>query len=224
MLDYLLDRLAESGVRSGLVVTNSRFADKFREWHASGSHAIPVQILDDGTSTNETRLGSIGDLQFALQAGSVTGDFILVNGDNLFTFSLRPVLETFRSRGNTIALYDVGSKEVAKLMGQATFDTTGRVTGFVEKPPEPPTTLASIGIYVYGGEVRGLVDRYLAQGGSRDRTGDFVAWLHKEVSVFCHPIPADAGVWFDIGSFDQYEEANKAYGGGPIDRNAFVEK
>jgi glucose-1-phosphate thymidylyltransferase len=221
MLDHLLDRLAESGIASGLLVTNHRFARNFTDWYRGGSHAVTVQIVDDGTETNDTRLGSIGDLQFVLKTGDVRDDFVLVNGDNLFTFSLRPVLETFRRRGNTIALYDVGSKDVARLMGHATFDSSGRVTGFVEKPTEPPTTLASIGIYVYRSDVRGLVDRYLAQGGSRDRTGDFVAWLHQQTEVFCHAIPAEAGVWFDIGSFDQYEEANRAYGGAPIDRRDF---
>jgi glucose-1-phosphate thymidylyltransferase len=221
MLDHLLDRLAESGIESGLLVTNRRFARNFTEWHRGGSHAVAVQILDDGTESNETRLGSIGDLAFALETGDVRDDFILVNGDNLFTFSLRTVLETFRRRGNTIALYDVGSKEVARLMGHATCDASGRVTGFVEKPPEPPTTLASIGIYLYRRDVRDLVGRYLSQGGSPDRTGDFVAWLYQQTPVFGHPIPTDAGVWFDIGSFDQYEEANRAYGGGPIDRSGF---
>jgi glucose-1-phosphate thymidylyltransferase len=218
MLDHLLDRLAEAGIQSGILVTNRRFAENFTKWNGRGSHALPVQILDDGTETNETRLGSIGDLKFALENGDVRGDFIVVNGDNLFTFSLGPVFESFRQRGNVIALYDVGSKDVAKLMGHATCDSAGRVVDFVEKPPNPPTTLASIGIYVYRREVRDLVNRYLAEGGSRDRTGDFVAWLHRQTPVFGHAIPADAGVWFDIGSFDQYEEANRAYGGGPIDR------
>jgi glucose-1-phosphate thymidylyltransferase len=220
MLDHLLDRLAESGIRSGWLVTNRRFFDNFNRWHSAGSHAVAIELLDDGTETNETRLGSIGDLNFALERGNIRDDFVVVNGDNLFTFSLQPVFEAFSRRGNIIALYDVGSKEVARLMGNAKCDESGRVISFVEKPSDPPTTLASIGIYVYRPQVRDLVNRYLSQGGSPDRTGDFVAWLYKQTAVFGHPIPAEAGVWFDIGSFDQYEEANRAFGGGPIDRES----
>lgn len=217
MLDHLLDRLAESGIRSGVLVTNHRFAPNFERWFAAGEHAVAMRILDDGTETNETRLGSIGDLRFGLEHANVLEDFVVVNGDNLFTFSLGPIFETFRQRGNTIGLYDVGSKEVASHMGHATCDAAGRVVGFVEKPPQPRTTLASIGIYVYQCEVRDLVNRYLADGWSGDRTGDFVAWLHNQTPVFVHSIPAEAGVWFDIGSFDQYQEANQAFGGEPID-------
>src|SRR5262245_20881036 len=165
MLDHLLDRLAESGIESGLLVTNHRFAPNFNDWYGSGSHALSLKVLDDGTATNETRLGSIGDLRFGLEVGDVRDDCVLVNGDNLFTFPLQPIFESFRRRGNTIALYDVGSKEVASLMGHAKCDATGRVIDFVEKPADPPSTLSSIGIYVYQRAVRELVNRYLQSGG-----------------------------------------------------------
>ena len=102
-------------------------------------------------------------------------------------------------------------------MGHATCDAQGQVVEFVEKPPQPPTTLASIGIYAYEQMVREQVDRYLSEGHSADRTGDFVAWLHKQLPIYAHAISAEAGVWFDIGSFDQYQEANRAYGGKSIE-------
>jgi glucose-1-phosphate thymidylyltransferase len=222
MLDYLLDRIADSGIETGVLVTNRRFAPDFERWYAAGHHSVRLNVLDDGTATNETRLGAIGDLRFGLETADVRDEFFVVNGDNLFTFSLGPVFETFRNRGNTIGLYDVGSREVASRMGHATCDSTGRVIGFVEKPPQPPTTLASIGIYVYRREVRDLVNRYLVEGRSGDRTGDFVAWLHTQTQVFGHAIPASAGVWFDIGSFDQYQEANRAFGGQPIELETMV--
>jgi len=222
MLDHLLDRIAEGGIRSGLLVTNQKFAPHFNRWYAAGAHPVSLRVMDDGTETNETRLGSIGDLRFGLETADVREDFLLVNGDNLFTFGLQPVLETFQRRGNTIALYDVGSAEVASRMGQATVDPTGRVIDFVEKPPQPRTTLASIGIYVYQRTVRNLVDEYLRAGHSPDRTGDFVAWLHKQTPVYCHPIAAETGVWFDIGSFDQYQEANRSLGGAPINLESMV--
>lgn len=217
MLDHLLDSLAASGVRSAAVVTNHKFAGTFERWASAGSHAIDLQVIDDGTETNETRLGAVGDLRFALEAAGVRGDFMVLAGDNLFTFPLDGVFETFRRRGNTIALYDVGSNEVASRMGIATCDGDGRVVGFVEKPERPPSTLVSIGIYLYRAEVRDSVSRFIAEGNSPDKIGDFVAWLHQRTAVYGHRIPASAGVWYDIGSFDQFQEANIAYGGSPID-------
>ena len=216
MLDYLLDKVAAAGLKSGVLVTNHRFFAEFDRWATQGPHAISLEIIDDLTETNESRLGSIGDLRFALETSHLEGDFLVVNGDNLFTFDLDPVLETFRQRGNTIALYDVGSLEVASRMGHVTCDESGRVTDFVEKPAKPPGTLASIGIYLYQAAVRGLVGEYLDSGNSPDRTGDFVRWLHQQVPVYTHPVRRDAGVWFDIGSWDQYQEANQAFGGEPI--------
>jgi glucose-1-phosphate thymidylyltransferase len=216
MLNYLLDRLAESGIGSGILVTNSKFIEQFRRWAAAERLPIELQLLDDKTETNETRLGSIGDLHFALEQANVTDDFMVVNGDNLFTFSLQLLFDSFAQRGNTIALYDVGSTEVARKMGHATCDESGRVIEFIEKPAQPPSTLCSIGIYLFRSEVRALVDRYLAEGHSPDRTGDFIAWLHRQTAVYAQPIPPEAGVWFDIGSWEQYEEANRAFGGGPI--------
>ena len=217
MVDYLLDRLAAAGIQSGIVVTNHRFASNFQDWAVGGPHALQIEILDDGTETNETRLGSIGDLRFALEATDVRQDFLVVTGDNLFTFALDQLFGTFRRRGNTIALYDVGSVDIARQMGHATCDADGRVLAFVEKPAQPPDTLVSIGIYLYKATVRNLVNRYVAEGQSPDRTGDFVAWLHKQVAVYGHRILHETGVWFDIGSFDQYQEANAALGGKPID-------
>jgi len=209
VLDYVVERLAGVGIDRGVLVTNRTFADQFHRWAANQPLAANLQILDDRATSNEDRLGSIGDLQFALTQGGIEEDFLVVNGDNLFTFALEGVLETFRRLGNTITLYDVGSESETAKMGVADCDTGGRVVGFREKPALPGTTVASIGIYVYRAEVRLLVDRYLAEGNSADKTGSFVEWLHQQTPVFGHRIRAEDGLWFDIGSHEQYEEANR---------------
>jgi cystathionine gamma-synthase len=169
--------------------------------------------------SNSDRRGSIGDLHFGLEQADVRGDFLVVNGDNLFTFALDKVLDTFHRRGNTITLYDVGSETEAAKMGVAQCDATGRVVGFREKPPVPGTTLASIGIYAFRAEVRELVKRYVAERNSPDMTGSFVGWLHQRVPVYAHTIQADEGLWFDIGSHEQYAAANRALAGIPSSQN-----
>jgi len=209
VLDYVVERLAAVGIDRGVLVTNRTFVDQFHGWAAKEPLAANLQILDDKATSNENRLGSIGDLQFALTQGGIQDDFLVVNGDNLFTFALDGMLETFRRLGNTIALYDVGSESETAKMGVADCDAVGRVIAFREKPPVPGTTVASIGIYVYRAEVRSLVDRYLAEGNSADKTGSFVEWLHQEVPVFGHRIRAEDGLWFDIGSHEQYDESNR---------------
>lgn len=208
VLDYVVARLTAAGLDRGVLVTNRTFADHFCRWAANQPLAANLRILDDGATSNENRRGAIGDLQFALTEGGIEDDFLVVNGDNLFTFTLGGPLETFSRQGNTIVLYDVGTEEETAKMGVADCDPAGQVVGFREKPTVPGTTVASIGIYVYRAEVRGLVDRYLADGHSPDKTGSFVEWLHREVPVYGHRIRAAEGLWFDIGSREQYEAAN----------------
>ncbi len=211
VLDYVVERLAKAGIDQGVVVTNRTFLDAFRRWADGGSLPIQLQILDDGATSEQNRLGSVGDLRFGLEHGGIRDDFLVVNGDNLFTFAVDSSLDAFRRRGNTIVLYDVGTKQEAAKMGVPRCDATGRVVAFREKPADPDTTLVSIGIYAYRAEVRGLVEQYLADGHSPDKTGEFVAWLHQQVPVYGHTIPAEEGCWFDIGTPEQYEEANRVF-------------
>ncbi len=210
VLDYVVERLAAARIQQGVLVSNHVFVDDFRRWADDSAIPVQLQILDDGTTSNDHRLGSVGDLQFGLEQGDVRDDFLVVNGDNLFTFALDRVFDTFHRRGNTIVTYDVGSQAEAAKLGVPACDSTGRLVGFREKPPDPGTTVVSIGIYAYRAEVRALVGRYLAEGHSPDKTGDFVAWLHQQVPVYGHLIRADEGLWFDIGSHEQYDEANRA--------------
>ena len=209
MVEYILEKLREAGVRSGVLVTNHRFYQHFVRWASAGLGEMELQIVDDGTTSNEDRLGAIGDLDLALRATDIREDFVIVNGDNLFTFRLAPIIDFYRAHGNTIVLYDVGSVEVARQMGIAECDESGRVVGFVEKPAEPPSTCVSIGIYLYRPEVRELVRRYLAEGHAADRTGDFVAWLHRQTPVYGYRVSKDEGIWYDIGTPEQYHEADR---------------
>ena len=192
------------------MVSNQSFLEAFQRWAADRKRLLELQIIDDGATSNDNRLGAVGDLKFALDQGDVREDFLVVNGDNLFTFSLDGSLATFHRRGNTIVLYDVGSRDEAAKMGIPVCDATGRVVGFQEKPPQPATTVVSIGIYAYRAEVRGLIDQYLAEGNSPDKTGTFVEWLHPRTPLYGHRIGAEEGLWYDIGSHEQLEAADQA--------------
>jgi glucose-1-phosphate thymidylyltransferase len=207
VLDYVVEQLGAVGIRHSVLVTNRVFREAFHRWAAQRTSGLEVQIVDDGSTANGNRLGALGDLQFGLERGSIREDFLVVNGDNLFTFPLRSTLDAFRRRGNTIVLYDVGSLAEAAKMGIATCDEAGRVIAFQEKPPQPATTLVSIGIYAYRQEVRDWVDRYLGEGNCPDKTGSFVEWLYQRTPVYGHRIEPGEGLWFDIGSHEQLARA-----------------
>jgi glucose-1-phosphate thymidylyltransferase len=214
ILGHILEKLVGTAVSRVFLVSNARFADAFTDWVSDVRlPGLELHVVNDGTTSNEDRLGSIGDIRYAAAQQGLSDDFLVINGDNLFTFALEPMLRSFRERGNTVAVYDVRSLEAASLYGAPTLDTNLRVTGFVEKPPQPATTLVSIGIYAYRAEVHCLLAQYLSTGGSPDTTGEFVEWLHQQTDVFGYAYRDAGDLWFDIGSLEQLEEARRQWGG-----------
>jgi len=212
ILAHILDKLVPTDVKRVFIISNDRFADHFTRW--AGEHPFPkleVIVVNDGTTTNENRLGSMGDVRFVSKREALDDDFLIINGDNLFTFPLEPMLDAFRRRGNTLALYDVGTPDVAKLYGIPTLTPDLRVTAFIEKPENPSSTLASIGIYAYRAEVHALLADYLEQGNSPDKTGEFVEWLHAQTDVYGYAYGGEKDIWFDIGTIEQLEEARERW-------------
>lgn len=209
MLEYLYDKIVEvDEIDEVHVVTNSRFAADFRRWAEQRERSVPVSIHDDGTRSNEDRLGAIGDVRFVLDAAGLDGeDLLIVAGDNVFDFDLRDYLAFWRTKSgaSAIAVHDVGDPELAKEYAIVELDRDDRVTFFVEKPERPSSTLAAIAVYLYRAEHAALVRDYLAEGNSPDQPGRFVAWLYPRVPVYGYRFP---GGWLDIGNREQLLEAD----------------
>jgi glucose-1-phosphate thymidylyltransferase len=186
------------------VVTNARYAPSFEAW-ATGRGGITIH--DDGTTSNDDRLGAIGDLAFVLDRIGVDDDLLAVAGDNLFDYSLADYADWWRGKGvgSAVAVYDVGDRELIKQYGVVALDDDERVIEFVEKPSDPPSTLAATATYLYHREHLPLVGRYLAEGNPPDQPGNLVAWLHKREPVYGYTF---TGGWYDIGNPEQLLEAD----------------
>jgi glucose-1-phosphate thymidylyltransferase len=198
MVEWILDRIAETSADEVHLVTNARFAADFERW-AEGKG---VQVHNDGTTSNDDRLGAIGDIQFV----GLDDDLLAIASDNLFDYSLADYEAYWRAKdGSCIAVYDVGDRELAKKYGIVDVDEDDRVTSFVEKPEEPPTTLCATATYLYTREHVALVSTYLAEGNPPDQPGNFVAWLHKRAPVYAYRFP---GEWYDVGDQAQLLEAD----------------
>jgi glucose-1-phosphate thymidylyltransferase len=205
MIDWILDRVrGVEEIGSVRVVTNSRFAGDFERW-AEGQPGVVVH--DDGTTSNEDRLGAIGDIAFTLDAAGIDDDLLVVAGDNLFDYSLADFVAFWRGKGeaSAVAVHDVGDPELVTRYSAVELDETGRIVGFEEKPPEPATTLAATATYLYHRAHVPLLRRYLDEGNPPDQPGRFVAWLHSRVPVYAYPFD---GSWADIGDPAQLLEAD----------------
>jgi glucose-1-phosphate thymidylyltransferase len=190
------------------VVTNARFADDFREWAGHGERPVPVVVHDDQTTSNDDRLGAIGDVQYVLDAADLDGeDLLVVAGDNLFEFELREFVAFWRSKrdGSAICVRQVDDLELMRQYAMVELAEDGRVTLFVEKPEDPTSTLAAIAVYLYRAEHVPLVRAYLAEGNAPDQPGRFIAWLYSRAPVYAYRFP---GAWLDIGDREQLLEAD----------------
>jgi glucose-1-phosphate thymidylyltransferase len=206
LIDWILDAVAKvDDVDAVHVVTNSRKAADFHEWAAARDD--DVTIHDDGTSSNDDRLGAIGDMRFVVDTAGLDDDLLVIAGDNLFDFDLRDYVAFWRGKGvaSAIAVRDVGSKELASLYGIVEVADDDRVLDFVEKPENPPTTLAAIATYLYHREHVPLIARYLEEGNQPDQPGRLVQWLHRREPVYAWP---STGSWYDVGDLDQLLQAD----------------
>jgi glucose-1-phosphate thymidylyltransferase len=206
MLDWVVDKVEEVSDDIHLV-TNSRFADDFRRW-ASGRNGVTVH--DDGTMSNDDRLGAIGDIAFVLARTGLDDDLLVIAGDNLFEFGLQGLTEFWELKGvaSAVAVYDCRDIELATHYGIVELDEDERLVGFEEKPSEPVSTLVATATYLYHRQHLPLVERYLAEGNAPDQPGRLVAWLFRLEPVYGY---AFEGEWYDIGSPEQLLEADNRW-------------
>jgi glucose-1-phosphate thymidylyltransferase len=198
MVDWILDRLAETSADEIHLVTNARFAPDFERWAKDKE----VQVHNDGTTSNEDRLGAIGDIDFV----GLDDDLLVIASDNLFDYSLADYEAYWRAKGGSaVAVLDVEDRELAKKYGIVEVDEDDRIIDFVEKPDRPPSTLAATATYLYRRDHAALVPTYLAEGNPPDQPGNLVAWLHKREPVYAYRFP---GAWYDIGDQAQLLEAD----------------
>jgi len=207
LLELLLERLPLGELDAVYVVTNAKFADRFREW--AESYPTDVIVLDDGTTSDEDRLGAIGDLQLVIESEGIDDDLIVAAGDSIFTERLDDFARFGRERdAAAIAVYDVGDLEAMKQLSSIGVDADSRLVTFEEKPEQPESTLAGIALYFYPRAILPLVGQYLAEGNNPDQPGRLVGWLYRRTPVYAWRVP---GRWFDIGTPETLAEAERLF-------------
>jgi glucose-1-phosphate thymidylyltransferase len=213
MIEHILATTEEIPALDGIfIVTNEKFAKDFKTW-ADAYRKVhprcpPITVVNDHSTDDTNKLGAIGDIKLVLDSQKVDDDLLVIGGDNLFKSSLTGFAEFAISHGPTLGVYDVGDLEQMKKYGNVSVDESEKITEFVEKPPEPKTTLAAMCLYFYPRAVLPMIDRYVKEGNNPDQPGRFIAWLYQHQHVYAHQI---RGQWLDIGSFETLEQANREF-------------
>ncbi len=203
ILDWLVDDAdGSAGIHEFVVVSNHKFAGHFRAWAETKPQRITV--LDDGTTNNETRLGAVRDIEFALKEADPDDDVLIMAGDNVLDFSLSGFVEFGLQKGcSCVMCHEENDLKKQQKTAIITRDESGRITGYEEKPQEPKGNLAVPPFYIYKKEDVKRVTEALASGCGADAPGSFAAWLSRKTTMYAYLMP---GKRYDIGDLQSYEK------------------
>ena len=193
-----------------IVVTNHKFAPIFSEWAAAQHYTKPLTIVDDGTETNETRLGAVCDLLYAMDKFAIDDDLLVVAADNLLFFSFREFVEFAKAKGTSCIMCH-RQPDVEKLRRTGVIEVDGdmRVLGMEEKPQNPKTEWAVPPFYLYLKKDLDLVRNSVNDGCGKDAPGNLAHYMVGKTVMHAWPM---TGGRFDIGSIDTYREACEKFG------------
>jgi len=213
MIAWVMDNLRGiKEIETVYIVTNSKFASDFEKWAKEYQDKNPefhFKVINDGSTSDEDKLGAIGDINLVLTREQLTDkDLLVVAGDNLFSDSLAGFVEQARECEAAVAVYDVGKLEEVRKYSNVQVDSKGVITHFEEKPQKPSNTLTAIALYYFAAPVLSLFTTYIAAGNNPDQPGRFIQWLYTRKPVKTVLI---TGEWFDVGSKETLEEANRVF-------------
>jgi Nucleoside-diphosphate-sugar pyrophosphorylase involved in lipopolysaccharide biosynthesis/translation initiation factor 2B, gamma/epsilon subunits (eIF-2Bgamma/eIF-2Bepsilon) len=213
MLEHVIDNLATiAAIDHAFIVTNAKFATHFEKWAAGYSRpnlGFGFTIVNDRSTDDSNKLGAIGDIHLVIGKHEIDEDIIVVGGDNLFSDDLHDFGDYCLSKNAPVTgVYDVGDLEAIKKYNAIDVDDDGCILFFEEKPSQPKSTLTGIALYYYPKSTLPLIEQYIAEGNNPDQPGRLVQWLYPRVAFYTWRVP---GLWFDVGSIETLEEANRVF-------------
>jgi glucose-1-phosphate thymidylyltransferase len=215
ILDWLIDDIDTAGeVDEYVVISNHKFAMVFEAWASSvipgeAKESKKITVLDDGTTSNETRLGAVRDIQFAIDTLGLDDDLLVIAGDNLLDFSLVRFIQYAREKGTScIMRYFEPSEEKLHKTGVATVDEHDLILEMEEKPASPKSHWCCPPFYFYTREDLARVEEAIADGCGVDAPGSLAAWLSERTAVYAWEMP---GPRYDIGNLESYEKVKNIF-------------
>ncbi len=210
ILDWLVDDIDNAGlVDEYVVISNHKFAHHFDDWAKTKKQRISV--VDDGTSTNETRLGAVKDIQYAIDQLKLDDDMLVIAGDNVLDFSLTKFIEYAKGKNTSCIMryYEADEKKLLKC-GVVTIDKSDKILNMTEKSPNPATHWCCPPFYYYTKSDAKLVQKGIDSDCGTDAPGSYIAWLCKQTTVHAMEMP---GKRYDIGNLESYEKVKTEYNG-----------
>ncbi|WP_066191403.1 nucleotidyltransferase family protein [Gracilibacillus timonensis] len=191
------------------VVTNQKFAASFEEWAKDSAWQKPLTIVNDETTSNQDRLGAIGDIAYVINQQQIKDDTMVLAGDNLFDFDLTDFVQFYQSaQTDCITYHKLEDKEALQQIGVMTLNEQGEVQTFEEKPKVPKSNLAVPPFYIYQQSTLPLLRQYIREDNNPDAPGNFIPWLIKHRPVQAFPL---AEACYDIGTLESYRKVQSLF-------------
>lgn len=205
IVDYIIDQIEKiDDIDEIYVVTNHKFSNNFNVWATNHTCSKPISIIDDGTTTEETRRGAIGDILFTIKEKNINDDIVVIAGDNYFTYDLADYYKYFREKDkDCVCVKPFNNKEMLKQFGIALIDDKGKIIDIEEKPENPKSNNVVYATYMYKRETVPLFKKYIDEGNKPDAPGHFVEWLYKIKDVYAYKFNEEC---YDIGTPESYKE------------------
>ena len=210
ILDWLVDDIDTAGlVDEYVVISNHKYAHHFDAW--AKTKTMKVTVVDDGTSSNETRLGAVKDIQFAIDKLSLDDDMLVIAGDNVLDFSLTKFVRyAAEKKTSCIMRYFEPSEQKLTKCGVVAVDEEDQIQSMEEKPAQPKSHWCCPPFYYYTKADARLVEKGIASGCGTDAPGSYIAWLCTQTVVHAMEMP---GKRFDVGNLESYNKIKEEYKG-----------
>ena len=204
ILDYIIDKIPKN--MEIILVTNDKFYNNFENW--TNKQERKIKVLNDGTLSNEDRLGGIGDLYFVIQKEKINEDIFVILGDNLSDFDLGKFIDFFnKNKKTSLGVFEFKHTDLTKMGVVEAKDN--KMISFEEKPKIPKSNLASTGFYIFTKNDLNNIKEYMKTDKPKDAPGFLIKDFFdngEEIDVFTF-----TGRWYDIGNKEIYEEVNKIW-------------
>jgi len=208
MLSYMLEAIHNLKLSKTYLVTNNKFANTFAEWVATTPYSDSIVVVNDGTNSNDDRLGSLGDILFTIKQENIDDDLFIFGADNITDFDFSKLVAKFtETQKPVIGIVDIEGIDDPRQMGVVLADKDGKIVSFEEKPAQPKTSVVSTLFYVLPKSAIATIEHMCANGKS-DKAGWLIEELLSQGDVYT---VTHFGYWFDIGTLETYEKTKRFF-------------
>lgn len=210
IIDYIIDEIETiDEVNDILIICNEKFYNQFIDWHKKRKSSKYIKLINDGSTTDENKLGAIGDLQLAIEQENINEDILVIAGDNFFTYKLMDFYKFYmKVNRDCIVVQQKDIIDELKSMGVAVLDDENKVISFQEKSSNPVSNMAVYASYIYLKDTLPLISKYLKENNNPDAPGYFPAWLCEKKNIYAYKFNGNC---YDIGTHEAYEKIQKEF-------------